>query len=383
MAIYQFDQKERDNLEQVLASGSLAARDDGFVGRFERAVAERMGARHGVAGSSAMALLHAAVNAAGAGAGDEVICDPIVQFHAVASMYNNAHPVFADVLPETWLIDPGSVKKLITKHTKAIVATNLWGYPCALDELRQIADDHGVKLIEDCAHAWFTPYRGKYCGTWGHIGVYSCNHGKHLTTGDGGVAVTDDPQLDRRLRGMLIFGESPPELAWNYRMTELEAAIGLAQLDKVPGYIEVFNKNAEMLDAVVDGCKWLDKRALPSQAGRSSYHWSCAFQGKRAGVSYDAFKAACKEVGAPISFGFTQVPAYQYKVFSEPLAYGNKGCPIKCAYYQGEYWYKPGLCPVAEDLIPRLCCTGVMSQPEPVARAADLLGKAIAMAEKG
>ena len=380
---YQFDEKELTNLKEVLDSGNLAAHDGGFVGRLERAFARRIGAKHGVAANSAMSLLHAAINAAGAGAGDEVICDPIVQFGAVASMYNNAYPVFADVEPKTFLIDPESVRARITRHTKAIVCTNLWGVPCELDRLREIADEHGLVLIEDCAHALFAQFKEKHCGTWGHVGVFSFNQGKHLPTGDGGMAVTDDEALMGKMRAMLIFGESPSELAWNYRMTELAAAVGLAQLEKVVGYIAGYNENKRILDALVDECAWLARREIPEDRTLSGYMYGMLFRGDQHGIDYDDFKKVVEETGANVGFGFTKMPAYQYRFFQVPLAYGNKGCPLRCVYYKGNFEYRNGLCPVAEDLIPRIVSVRLMATREEVQRNAELLHEAIRKVEKG
>jgi len=378
---YIYDEKELANLKQVLDSKNLAAHDTGFVGRFEREFAKRIGAKHGIAANAAMSLLHASINAAGAGVGDEVICDPIVQFHAVAAMYNNAHPVFADVDPRTYLIDPASVQERITKHTKAIVCTNLWGVPCELDALRQIADEHDVVLIEDCAHSLFAKFKGKNSGTWGHIGIFSFCYGKHLSTGDGGMAVTNDEELMRKIRAMIIFGETPPELAWNYRMTELVAAVGLAQLDKVEGYINLYNANSKILDEVVDECRWLERRMVPKDRTLSAYIYACTFRGEDHGINYDDFKDAVEEVGASAGFGYTQLPAYKYRFFQVPLAYGNKGCPLKCQYYKGSFEYMDGLCPVAEDLIPRLVTIRVIARQDEVLKNANLLRKAIRRVE--
>jgi len=386
---YIYDEQDLGNLRKALESKQLWARDKGFVGELEREFARRLGSRYAVAGNAAMSLLHAAINAAGAGAGDEVICDPVVQFHAVAALYNNAHPVFADIDPRTWLINPESVEERITKHTKAIVCTHLWGLPCELDTLRRIADKHDLVLIEDCAHSLFAKYKGKNSGTWGHIGVFSFCGGKHLSTGDGGVAVTDDEDLMKKMRAMIIFGESPPELAHNYRMTELVAAVALAQLDRVDGYIRLRNENYEVYEEVVRECTWLESRMIPGDRTLSAYIYGCLFRGREHGVDYNAFKDAAEEVGVKAGFGFTQVPAYLYEFFQAPLAYGNKGCPLRgCPYYRGSFTpYDKhrvlGLCPVAEDLIPRIVSTNVWMPKEDALRNADLLRKTIRMMERG
>lgn len=386
---YVYDEGDLENLRKVLGSKQLWAHDTGFVGELERDFAKRIGARHSIAANAAMSLLDAAIFAAGVGAGDEVICDPIVQFHAIATLYNNAHPVFADVDPKTWLIDPASVEKRITKFTKAIVCTHLWGLPCKLDALRRIADEHDITLIEDCAHVLFSKYKGRNVGTWGHIGIFSLCGGKHVSTGDGGLATTNDEELEKRMRSMVIFGESPPELAHNYRMTELVAAVALAQLDKADGYLKLRSENYGVYDEAVKDCPWLERRTVPTDRTIEGYIWGCLFRGEEYGVGYAAFKDAAEEVGAKVDFGFTQVPAYQYALFQVPMAYGNKGCPLRrCPYYKGDHTpYDAdgvrGLCPVAEDLIPRTVSTGVFAPKEVVVKNAGLLRNAIKRAERG
>jgi dTDP-4-amino-4,6-dideoxygalactose transaminase len=186
MGVDRFDGVEIEYLQQVLNKGALSGRDDGFQGKLERAFAEAYGVKHAISANAAMSLLISAVYAAGAGTGDEVICDPLVQFHAIGALWQNAYPTWADVYADTWLMDPASAQANITAQTKAICATNLWGQPAELDALRKVADDNRVIFIEDCAHAMFLPYKGKYAGTWGHIGIYSFCQGKHMTTGDGG-----------------------------------------------------------------------------------------------------------------------------------------------------------------------------------------------------
>ena len=374
-----YDEKDLVSLRRVLDSGALNG-GESFTADFEQKFAEKMGSKYAVSMNSAMSLLHASIFAAGVGVGDEVICDPIVQFGAVATFYNNGYPVFADVDPATYLIDPNSAKERITERTKAIVCTNLWGYPAELEELRKVADEHNVVLIEDCAHAMCVKHKGKYAGTWGHIGVFSFCSGKHLPTGDGGMAITDDEHLANRLRTMRIFGESPPELAWNYRMTALVAAVGIVQLERVESYIASYNANTKFYDEALEDCKWIKMRYKAPYNEISAYHYAAAFYGDKYGIEYDDFKQATRDVGCSVGFGFTQRPAYLYKIFQVPMAYGNKGCPTKCQYYKGDFEYKEGLCPRAEELIPRLMTMGVRSA-EGSRKNAELLRKAIEKVE--
>lgn len=383
VGIDRFDGKEIEYLQTVLQSGRLSGQLDGYMGKVEQAFAEAFGVKHAIAGNSAMSLLISSTYAAGAGAGDEVLCDPLVQFHAIAALWQNAHPTWADVYEDTWLMNPESVLQNLTPYTKAICCTHLWGLPAELDTLRQIADERNVVLIEDCAHAMLLPYKGKYAGTWGHIGVFSFCQGKHMTTGDGGMAVTDDDELARRIRSVISFGESPPELATVFRMTEMQAAIALAQLEKVKGYVEEYQKSYAVLSEAIAGCDWLQPRAVKPGCGNSPYIFSFLFRGEGKGIDLEDFKQALFDTGLVFNIGFTQVPAYKYKLFRQPMAYQNKGCPLhNCPYYKGDYDYRDGLCPTAEAILPRLVSTNCMIPEAEAKRVADGLRRAIAETEK-
>ncbi|MCD4760894.1 DegT/DnrJ/EryC1/StrS family aminotransferase [bacterium] len=379
-----FGKEEIQNLTKVIESGRFDDKRGGFMDQFRSEFAEALEAKHAISGATAMLLMHAIPGAIGAGAGDEIIIDPIVQFHAIACLHNNIVPVWADVKPDTFLMDPASVEKKITKRTKAIWVTHLWGFPAEVDKLREIADKHGIYLLEDCAHALFTKYKGKYVGNWGHIGTFSFNMGKQLPTGEGGMAIVNDDKLAFELNRRIIFGESPEVLGSNYRMTELEAAVGVAQLARVPGYLEIFKKGKEILDAAIEDCDWLDKRAVPEGSDVSPYHWACIFQGERAGIDYGVFKAALRQVDGSFGFGFTQRPGYMYEIFKNPNAYGDKGCPYNCHLYDGNVDWKAGMCPVSEDVIPRLVTTNNMAlEIEKYEETAMFLKEAIKRAIKG
>ncbi|MBI2194263.1 MAG: DegT/DnrJ/EryC1/StrS family aminotransferase [Planctomycetes bacterium] len=382
-----FGKQEIRNLTKVIKSGNFAHHRGGFIDQFEQAFAKEFGAKHAIAGASAMVLMHAIPGAIGAGAGDEIICDPVVQFHGVASLHGNVVPVWADVRKDNFLLDPKSVEKKITRRTKAIWVTHLWGFPAEADQLRRVADKHGLYLLEDCAHAMFLDYRGKYAGLWGHFGTFSFNMGKHLGTGEGGMAITNDDTLAHELRRRIIFGESPPVLASNYRMTEFVAAVGVVQLKKVPRYLEEYRKGKAILDEVVGECDWLARRALPEGGGVSPYQYACIFRGDKKGFAPRALMNALQACGAAgelrFGLGFTQRPAYQYDFFRVPRAYGDRGCPYTCRLYTGKVDLRDGLCPVAEDIIPRLVTTNNMVRASVMKKKAAILKQAIRMVEAG
>jgi dTDP-4-amino-4,6-dideoxygalactose transaminase len=380
----EFGQEEIRNLTDVIESGTFCDKSGGFMDEFRDDFAAALQADHAITGATAMLLMQAIPGAIGAGAGDEIICDPIVQFHGIACLHNNIVPVWADVKAEDFLMDPESVEERITPRTRAIWVTHLWGFPAEVDRLREIADEHDLYLLEDCAHALFTSYKGKYLGNWGHFGTFSFNMGKQLPTGEGGMAITNDDELAAELNRRIIFGESPEVLSSNYRMTEFEAAVGVEQLRKVPGYLETYREGKEILDAAVEGCEWLDVREALPDSEVSPYFWSCIFRGERSGITNGVFRAALAEAAEGIfGLGFTQRPAYFYEFFRNPNAYGNTGCPYNCGHYEGTVEWEAGLCPVAEDVLPRLVSANNMVEVYQARRKADALRRAIELAESG
>jgi len=378
-----FGKGEIRNLTQVIKSGVFCDKRGGFMDQFRQDFARALHAKHAVSGATAMLLMHAIPGAIGAGPGDEIICDPVVQFHGIACLHNNIVPVWADVRADNFLMDPKSVEKRITRRTKAIWVTHLWGFPAEVDVLRRIADKHGIYLLEDCAHALLAKYKGKFLGNWGHIGTFSFNMGKQLPTGEGGMAILNDDRLAAELNKRIIFGESPEVLSSNYRMTEFQAAVGVEQLKKAPAYLKTYREGHKLLDAVISDCDWLDARyALPGSLV-SPYTWACLFHGERRNIVKSVLHAALRQAGGGFGIGFLQQPAYLYDFFRGPKAYNNKGCPYNCHLYKGKIEWSPGHCPVAEDVIPRMVYTGNMEKLSVIRKRAGILRRAVKLAESG
>jgi perosamine synthetase len=255
-------EREEELVLEVLRSGRLALGP--MIDRFEQALAERVGAPYVGAVSSGTAGLHLAARLAGLGRGDEVITTP---FSFVASanclLYEGAVPVFAEVDPRTLNLDPAAVEAAVTPRTKAILAVHIFGYPAELTELEEVADRHGLELIEDACEALGAEYRGRPIGSYGHAAAFAFYPNKQITTGEGGaVAVADEEQwaLVKSLsnQGRSDSGEwlTHSHLGYNYRLDDLSAAIGLAQLERLDEILalrsEVASRYADLL-ARVDG----------------------------------------------------------------------------------------------------------------------------------
>lgn len=224
------------------------------VERFELAFAGLVGAQHAVAVTNGTAALHLAMLAAGVGPGDEVIV-PTMTFAASANAarYVGADVVFCDVRPDTLSIDIERAAELVTDRTKAIVVVDYAGIPCDLDEVMRLAEQHGLVVIEDACHAVGATYRGRPVGSIAHLSTFSFHPVKHLTTGEGGMVTTADPDLDHRLRRLRGHGIDSDfrrreaagtweydavELGYNFRLSDINAALGTSQVTKVPGWVE-------------------------------------------------------------------------------------------------------------------------------------------------
>ena len=261
------DGREQELVAEVLGSGRLSLGPTGP--RFEQMLAERVGARFAAAVSSGTGGLHLLVKSAGIGRGDEVITTPF-SFAASTNcfLYEGATPVFAEIDPVTWNIDPEALKAAITPKTKAIVAVDIFGYPCELDPIRKIADEHGLALIDDACEALGAEYKGKPVGGQGVPAVFAFYPNKQMTTGEGGIVVTDSEQEWRLIKSLSNQGRGDDgpwlehvRLGYNYRLDDLSAALGIGQLEKLDRILELRAQVAERYRTLLAG---LDGVELPA-----------------------------------------------------------------------------------------------------------------------
>ena len=239
------DGNERKYLNQCIDSGWISS-EGPFVQKFEEHFARRMGRKYGIAVSNGTAAIDVGIKALGIGFGDEVILPAFTIISCVNQIVRSgAIPVLVDVDPVTWNMKPEQVRELITDKTKAIMPVHIYGLPTDLDPIIELAEEAGLLIIEDAAEAHGQTYKGRPCGSFGDLSTFSFYPNKHLTTGEGGMVLTDSEELADRCRSLrnLCFQENNrfvhTDLGWNFRMTNLQAAVGLAQLERLDEFIEI------------------------------------------------------------------------------------------------------------------------------------------------
>ena len=361
-----FGKEELSLVKEVLDSGRLSVLGGGTMqGRFEQAFAKAHGAKYAVAMNSAMSVLHASLITAGVDADDEVICDPVCVFGALATLYQRGKPVFVDCKPVTFNLDPDQIEGKITARTKALVVTHVGGLPAEMDRIVRVAHKHRLTVIEDCAHSFLATYKGKCTGTWGDIGSFSFQASKQLGLGDGGMALTNNKKTAADLAlhaGAPTFRSVAYGVHYNFRMNEQTAAIGMAQLPKITKAVRELIKIAKMWDAVIEDCPWLVAQRGPEGA-QSTYHlWCATFEGSKYGISLDRFKQTLRDCGASFGVGYTRRAAYQHPVFGRHFPKGT---------------YPKGLCPNAEYMVPRMVMGYPLVPLDTARRNADALRQVV------
>jgi len=233
------DGNEKKYLLECIETGWISS-EGPFVKRFEELFSRRVGRREGIAVANGSGALDIAVKALGVGPGDEVILPTFTIVSCAAAVVRcGATPVLVDADPRTWNMNIAQVAEKITAQTKAIMVVHIYGLPVDMNPVLELARNHGLKVIEDAAQMHGQTYHGKPCGSFGDISTFSFYPNKHVTTGEGGMLVCDDPELAERCRGLRNLCFQPKkrfvheELGWNYRMTNLQAALGLAQLERL------------------------------------------------------------------------------------------------------------------------------------------------------
>ncbi|HZY99335.1 MAG TPA: DegT/DnrJ/EryC1/StrS family aminotransferase [Candidatus Baltobacteraceae bacterium] len=323
----------------AIRSGTLTSTKGTFVRELETQFAAMLGAKHAFACSSGTAAIHCAVAALDPNPGDEIVTSPITDMGAIAPiLYQGAVPVFADVDPLSCNVTAASVAERISDRTRAIVATHLFGNPCEIAEIVALGERAGIPVIEDCAQAFLAKYDGRFVGTIGKIGCFSLQQGKHITTGEGGLVVTDDSDLARRINLFINkawgYGDTDPDhyfLALNYRMSELCGSVARAQLNKLPGIVERRRRLAKVLSRRLRGSESLLTPVVLPGAEHSFWKYCVRMA---PGVSADAvFDVArlLRDRGIASAPRYIQKPAFMCEVFLRRKTFGSSGYPLSLA----------------------------------------------------
>jgi perosamine synthetase len=377
---------EKKAVLEVLESGNLstfvAAPGEHFLGgkkirEFEKKFAEHMGSKFAVAFNSATSALHAAVVAVGVLPGEEVIVPPYT-FTSTATcvLMNNSIPVFSDIKEDIFCLDPKKLDGKKNSSTKAIIPVHLFGHPCDMDEILEFAKKNKLKIIEDCAQAPDAKYKDKKVGTMGDCGIFSFQETKNMMTGEGGMLITNDEEIAQIAQMVRNHGEMIQEadekrtyrsefLGWGYRMTELEAAIGIVQLSKLQQFnnkrIELANfltKNLEKINGISHTKYQYVKHAY--------YVYSMSYDENIVGIPREEFCEAMRSEGIPFFGGYVK-PLYLNPLYQEKRAFAFK-------HERHEVDYKKGICPIAEKMFENtLVLTPICRPPATIKDMGDII----------
>lgn len=338
------------------------------VQSLEREWAKYFKVKHAVAVNSATSGLMAAVGAAGIGPGDEVITSPYTMSATPASvLVYGGIPVFADIEEDYFCLDVKSVEKKISKRTKAIMVVDIFGQPYDADGINALAKKHGLCVIEDCAQAPGATYKGKYAGTISDMGVFSLNYHKHIHCGEGGIIVTDNDRLAQRLQLIRNHAETVVEdmgvtdlnnmLGFNYRMTELQAAVARSQLKKLNGLLNKRLANVAYLERKLKKIPAIGIPKVRKGCRHAFYVYPMTFDASVAGVSREVFLNAVKaelcgfelreNEGGAIGIGYVK-PLYYQPLYQKKILYGGTSYPFDLASKEALASYKRGSAPVCE-----------------------------------
>ena len=343
------DEREEELVLEVLRSGRLSLGPT--IDRFERRFAECVGAPYAAAVSSGTAGLHLLTHAAGLGPGDEAITSPY-SFVASANciIYEGATPVFADVDPRTLNLDPAAVEAAITERTRAIVAVDIFGYPCELGPLQELCRRHGLVLIQDACEALGAEYRGRSVGSHGVSAVFAFYPNKQMTTGEGGIVSTHSEEEWRLLRSLRNQGRADSggwldhaRLGYNYRIDDVRAALGLAQLEKLPRILELRAAAADRYSELLNGIDGVETPLADDDEHRRS--WFVYVVALAPGLDRERVIGELERAGIGTA---RYLPSIHLQ-----------------SYMRERYGFREGLCPVAENLSARTLALPFFTAIEP------------------
>ena len=356
-------------LKEVLETDFRSSKGAAMMNRLEENFARRFGTEYAIAFVNGTATMHAALEARGVRAGDEVIVPPLTMSATTfAVLQANATPIFADVDPLTYQISAASISERVSSRTKAIITVALYGLSPDMDAIMLLAKKHDLFVIEDNAECFLGKYKGRMVGTLGHCASFSFQSSKHLTSGEGGILITNDATLAENTRKVQSLGyagvgakkgkitkkdiQDPDysrhvSMGWNYRMAELCAAVALAQLENIDTLVSQRMKVAELFNQSVAGCEWLVPQGVPSGDVHSYWTWVACLA--RSDIEWRDFRDKFLALGGDGIYSAWKL-TYLEPMFEQMSLLGREQF-ISPAIRST---YRRGLCPVAERLQPRL-----------------------------
>ena len=317
---------ERENLTKVLESGRFL--QGPFVEEFENKWAEFVGSDHAVAVSNGTTAIQLSLNALGLEPGDEVIV-PSLTFGSTATavVHQGGIPVFADIDRDIYTIDHTDLERCISDHTRAIIPVHLYGHPAEMDQICSFADEHGLAVIEDAAQAHGARYKSQPVGSIGDIGCFSFYATKNITTGEGGIITTDDEDIARKLRLLRSHGMDNRDehvlLGYNYRMSELNAAIGTVQVDRLPNLNDHRRTISERLFDSLSDVDGLTPPTIRKYVDHAYFWAPFEIEAEKVGRTGKQVWADLKDNGVETRHRYTD-PLYNQPVFREHLGFNGE-----------------------------------------------------------
>ena len=368
---WRFDESEYRYIKEVLDSGFASGTSGNMNTRLERAFADKFGQEYAITFNSGTTTLHTALWALGVSYGDEVIVTPLTVISCMnAILCCNAIPVFADIDPDTFLLAPEDIKRKITTRTKAIMPVHLYGQVCNMTEIMSIAEEYNLGVVEDCAQCYLGTHKGKFGGTFGDVGSWSFENSKHITTGDGGIITCNDEDLADKIRKLNTQGfrnatavsgkiriskdifQNPSykrhdRFGFMYRLPEVAAALGLAQLEKLDWFVEKRESMAKIYKEAITaaGCDWLVPQLTPENDRNAYYTFAAKFL--RNDITWEDFRKKFIENGGDGIYA------------AWTLCYQEDSIPdvkriLEAIQLGGRLNAEKGICPNAEKIQPLL-----------------------------
>lgn len=332
-------EEEINLLTEAIHSGTLTSTKGTFVKTLETRFADLIGVKYAYACASGTAAVHTAIAAVNPDPGDEIVTSPITDMGALTPIiYQGAIPVFAEVDPKTWNVSAKTLEPCISERTKAIVVTHLFGNPCDMDEIMELARSKNIPVIEDCAQAFMASFDGRPVGTIGAIGCFSLQQGKHVTTGEGGIVTTNDDAFARRLFLFINkawgYGDAKPDhyfLALNYRLSELQGAVAVAQMAKLEGVARSRIAAAAKLTERLLGVPGIETPWVNPKSVHTYWKYCLRVDAEVVRDGAVGLSRLLKQDGIASAPRYIQKPAFMCEIFQRQRTFGSGNYPFNLA----------------------------------------------------